>query len=316
MFWVWDMTDFEPGLLRRVEAVRRFNRFHTKLVGALNEDLLASHLPLVQVRLLYDLAHSENMSAADLSASLALNPGYLSRMLAQLEALDLIRRTPDPAHAKRQQIELTAKGHEFISVLEAKSRDEITGLISGLSEADQQDLVAAMARIEALLGQAKPSAEIVLRDPLPGDLGTVVARQAELYAREYGWDRSFEGLVAGIVADFIRDFDPEMEKAVIAERDGKIVGSVFVVKAEPGTAKLRLLYVDARVRGQGLGKRLVNEAIEFARSKGYRELVLWTNAGLDAARGIYESVGFTLTAQELHHSFGHDLIGQYWSLKL
>ncbi|MDP2734069.1 MAG: bifunctional helix-turn-helix transcriptional regulator/GNAT family N-acetyltransferase, partial [Hoeflea sp.] len=284
------MTDFEPGLLHRVEAIRRFNRFHTKLVGALNEDLLASHLPLVQVRLLYDLAHSENMSAADLSASLSLNPGYLSRMLAQLESLDLIRRSPDPAHAKRLRIELTEKGHEFIGELEDKSRAEVAGLIGGLSETEQQSLVAAMARIEALLGQG--TAEIVLRDPLPGDLGTVVARQAELYAREYGWDRSFEGLVAGIVADFIRDFDPQMEKAVIAERDGLIVGSVFVVKAEPGTAKLRLLYVDARVRGQGLGKRLVNEAIEFARSKGYRELVLWTNAGLDAARGIYESAGF------------------------
>lgn len=310
------MTDSEPGLLGRIEAIRRFNRFHTKLVGALNEDLLASHLPLVQVRLLYDLAHSEDMSAADLSASLALNPGYLSRMLAQLESLDLIERTPDPSHAKRQLIELTAKGHEFIAELEAKSRAEVAGLIGDLSQADQQDLVKAMARIEALLGQGTAPAEIVLRDPLPGDLGTVVARQAELYAREYGWDLSFEGLVAGIVADFIRDFDPEMEKAVIAKRDGEIVGSVFVVKAGPGVAKLRLLYVDARVRGLGLGKRLVNEAIGFARSKGYSELVLWTNAGLDAARGIYESAGFKLTAEEPHRSFGHDLIGQYWSLKL
>lgn len=310
------MTDLDPGLLRRVEAIRRFNRFHTRLVGALNEDLLASHLPLVQVRLLYDLAHSADMSAADLSASLALNPGYLSRMLAQLEALGLIRRTPDPAHAKRRQIELTAKGHVFISELEDKSRTEIADLIGGLSEAGQQDLVAAMAKIEALLGQGAASAEIVLRDPMPGDLGTVVARQAELYAREYGWDRTFEGLVAEIVADFIRDFDPELEKAVIAARDGEIVGSVLVVKAEPGVAKLRLLYVDARVRGQGLGKRLVNEAIEFARSKGYREMVLWTNAGLDAARGIYEAAGFKLASEEPHHSFGHDLIGQYWSLKL
>ncbi|MDP3524627.1 MAG: bifunctional helix-turn-helix transcriptional regulator/GNAT family N-acetyltransferase [Hoeflea sp.] len=310
------MTEIEPGLLGRIDAIRRFNRFHTRLVGALNEDLLASDLPLVQVRLLYDLAHGEDLSAADLSASLSLNPGYLSRMLAQLEDLDLIVRTPDPAHAKRLRIELTAKGRDVIKELEDKSRTEILGLIGGLSEPRQQDLVACMARIESLLGGTAATPEILLREPKPGDLGTVVARQAELYAREYGWDQTFEGLVASIVADFIRDFDPELEIARIAEREGEVVGSVFVVKAEPGTAKLRLLYVDARVRGQGLGKRLVHEAISFARSKGYRELVLWTNAGLDAARAIYVAAGFQLVSEEPHHSFGHDLTGQYWSLKL
>ena len=310
------MTDFEPGLLARIDAIRQFNRFHTRLVGALNEDLLASDLPLVQVRLLYDLAHSDDLSAADLSASLSLNPGYLSRLLAQLETLGLIARSPDPAHAKRLRIELTAKGREVVAELEDKSRNEIAGLIAGLTDADQHDLVAAIGRVEALLGGAARSAEIVLRDPGPGDLGTVVARQAELYAREYGWDWTFEGLVAGIVADFIRDFDPEMELARIAERDGEVVGSVFIVKAEPGIAKLRLLYVDARVRGQGLGKRLVGEAIAFARSKGYRELVLWTNSCLDAARAIYVASGFELVSEEPHHSFGHDLVGQYWSLKL
>jgi len=310
------MVEIEPGLLGRIEAIRRFNRFHTRLVGALNEDLLASDLPLVQVRLLYDLAHSEDLSAADLSAALSLNPGYLSRMLAQLEALGLIERSPDPAHAKRLRINLTAKGRDVVAELENKSRAEILGLIGGLGQPEQQELVACMARIEALLGATAPPAEIVLRDPRPGDLGTVVARQAELYACEYGWDLSFEGLVAGIVADFIRDFDPEMEMARIAEREGEVVGSVFVVKAEAGAAKLRLLYVDARVRGQGLGKRLVHEAISFARSKGYRDLVLWTNAGLDAARAIYVAAGFQLVSDEPHHSFGHDLVGQYWSLKL
>lgn len=310
------MTEIEPGLLSRIDAIRRFNRFHTRLVGALNEDLLASDLPLVQVRLLYDLAHSEDVSAADLSATLGLNPGYLSRLLSQLEALGLIGRTPDPANAKRLRIELTAKGRDVVAEFQDKSRAEIADLIGGLTEADQHDLVASMGRIEALLGGTASPAEIILRDPAAGDLGTVVARQGELYAREYGFDRTFEGLVAGIVADFIRDFDPELEMARIAERGGEVVGSVFIVKAEPGTAKLRLLYVDARVRGQGLGKRLVGEAIAFARSKGYRDLVLWTNAGLDAARGIYQAAGFQLVSEEPHHSFGHDLIGQYWSLKL
>ncbi|KGF68177.1 MarR family transcriptional regulator [Hoeflea sp. BAL378] len=309
------MTDVEPGLLSRIEAIRRFNRFHTRLVGALNEDLLASDLPLVQVRLLYDLAHSDDLSAADLSAALSLNPGYLSRLLAQLETLGLIARSPDPAHAKRLRIELTDKGRDLVAGLEDRSRAEIAGLIGGLTEADQHDLVACMGRIEALLGGTAPP-EIILRDPEPGDLGTVVARQGELYAREYGFDRTFEGLVAGIVADFIRDFDPELEMARIAAREGEVVGSVFIIKAEPGIAKLRLLYVDARVRGQGLGKRLVHEAIGFARAKGYRELVLWTNAGLDAARGIYQAAGFQLVSEEPHHSFGHDLVGQYWSLKL
>ena len=310
------MTEIEPGLLGRIEAIRRFNRFHTRLVGALNEDLLASDLPLVQVRLLYDLAHSDDVSAADLSASLSLNPGYLSRMLAQLEDLDLIVRTPDPAHAKRLRIELTAKGSDLVAGLEDKSRAEILGLIGGLSDAEQHDLVACMVGIEALLGGTAANPEILLREPKPGDLGTVVARQAELYAREYGWDRTFEGLVAGIVADFIRDFDPELDMARIAERGGEVVGSVFIVKSEPGIAKLRLLYVDARVRGQGLGKRLVGEAIAFARSKGYRELVLWTNSCLDAARALYVAAGFELVSEEPHHSFGHDLVGQYWSLKL
>tara|TARA_R110002020_G_scaffold66877_8_gene175653 strand:- start:8482 stop:9411 length:930 start_codon:yes stop_codon:yes gene_type:complete len=309
------MTDFEPGLLARIDAIRQFNRFHTRLVGALNEDLLASDLPLVQVRLLYDLAHSDDLSAADLSAALSLNPGYLSRLLAQLETLGLIARTADPAHAKRLRIELTDRGRDLVAGLEDKSRAEIAGLIGDLTEADQHDLVAAMGRIEAMLGRTAPS-EIILRDPKPGDLGTVVARQAELYAREYGWDWTFEGLVSGIVADFIRDFDPDQEMARIAERGGEVVGSVFIVKAEPGIAKLRMLYVDARVRGQGLGKRLVGEAIAFARSKGYRELVLWTNSCLDAARAIYVSAGFELVSEEPHHSFGHDLVGQYWSLKL
>jgi DNA-binding MarR family transcriptional regulator/GNAT superfamily N-acetyltransferase len=300
----------------RIAAVRRFNRFHTRLVGALNEGLLASPYPLPQVRVLYEVAHDEGVFATDLARRLNINPGHLSRLLSSLEAAGLVSRAPSADNGKRLALRLTDKGRETFAGLNAASAREVADLLSPLSEPDQRQLVGAMETIERLLGKPSEDTTFVLRDPVPGDMGWIVHRQATLYTHEYGWDWTFEALVSRIVSDFITNFDPDRERCWVAEREGEIVGSVFVVRQDDDVAKLRMLYVEQSARGLGLGRRLVDECLRFARAKGYKRLVLWTNANLVAARRIYETAGFRLIEEEPHHSFGHDLIGQIWERDL
>lgn len=312
------------GIDTQVAEIRAFNRFHTRLVGALNEGLLASDFPLVQVRVLYDLAHADNLAAADLVARLGVDAGYMSRMIAALESRGLIEKTPDSDNAKRLVLSLSEAGRAVFARLDRASAEEVRQLISPLPEAERRQLVGAMRTIRRLLGDdslsapAAPPAErrFTLREPRPGDLGFIVHRQAALYAAEYGWDWSYEALVARIVSDFVTHFDPASERCWIAEVDGAIAGSVFVVRHDETTAKLRLLYVEASARGMGLGRALVDEVISFARERGYTRLELWTNSILVSARRIYEAAGFELVDEQPHRSFGHDLVGQTWVLKL
>ena len=300
----------------RIAAIRRFNRFHTRLVGALDEGLLKSPYSLIEARLIYEIANHDDISAADLSKSLNLDRGYLSRQLTALADKDLITRTPNASNGKRLDLKLTEKGSESFSRLNAASSREVGELLATLSASEQAQLVGSMQRIERLLGKAEPDKTFILRDPVPGDMGWIVHRHGTLYAQEYGWDWTFEALVAEIVANFVRTYDTEQEKCWVAEREGDVVGSVFLVRLNDETAKLRLLYVEPSARGLGLGRRLVEECMRFARNKGYRRIVLWTNANLHAARAIYEAKGFRLAAEEPHHSFGHDLIGQTWECDL
>lgn len=302
-----------------VDAMRAFNRFHTRLVGALDEHLLESEYALPQVRLLYEVAHAPRERppcAGDIAAALRLDPGYVSRLVAGLEADGLIEREASPGNARRLTLRLSNRGRERIGRLERASAAQVEQLLAPLAPAERRDLVGSMWRIRRLLGDACGESATRLREPEAGDLGLIVSRQARLYAEEYGWDASYEALVAEIVAAFVRNFDAAAERCWVAERDGELVGSVFVVRQDETTARLRLLYVDAAARGRGLGRRLVDECIGFARARGYRRLVLWTNDCLVAARRIYEAAGFRLTAEEAHHSFGKDLVGQTWELEL
>lgn len=302
-----------------IRAVREFNRFHTRLVGAIDETLLASSYSLPQTRVLYELAHSTPRgapSASELSETLRIDPGYLSRLVAGLEADGLVDRTPSADNGRRLALTLTGKGREVFAGLDARATEEVGELLRPLTPAERRELVGAMGRIRRLLGDAPGEAMFVLRDPEPGDLGWVVHRQMRLYAKEYGWDWTFEALLAEIVCQYVRQFDPQRERCWIAERDGAIVGSVFVVRQDDHTAKLRLLYVEADARGHGLGRRLVDECLRFARDRGYRRMVLWTNDVLVSARRIYQAAGFELLEEEPHHSFGKDLVGQVWGRDL
>lgn len=303
-----------------VTEFRAFNRFHTHLVGALDEKLLDSELTLPQARVLYEVANSTRsapVSAADLSAQLRLDPGYLSRIITALEVRGLLVRVNDPEHGKRLLLALTPEGSTVYQSLNAATVAEMSTLLGPLSETERRALIQSMRTLRRLLGDKMGEARpVIIRAPRPGDLGLIISRQASLYAEEYGWDWTFEGVVADIVGQFVKTYDPAFERAWIAERDGEVVGSVFVVKSDATTAKLRLLYVDKAARGAGLGRRLVEECLAFAKSAGYRRMELWTNDCLTGARRIYEATGFTLDREEPHHSFGKDLMGQYWSRDL
>ncbi len=302
-----------------IAAVRAFNRFHTRLVGALNEHLLASDYALPQVRVLYEIASApadHPPSASDLSEALRIDPGYLSRLVSGLEADGLVARSPADDNAKRLLLTLSAAGRAAFARVDAASAEEVAGLLAPLSDQERRELVGAMARIRRLLGDSPAARPVVLRDPGPGDLGMIVHRQARLYAKEYGFDMTFEALVAEIVGQFGKSFRSDRERCWVADSDGEIVGSAFVVRQDDETAKLRLLYVEAAARGMGLGRRLVDECIAFARASGYRRMALWTNDVLVSARRIYEAAGFTLLEEERHHSFGVDLTGQVWGRDL
>lgn len=299
----------------KAEKVRQFNRFYTRRIGVLHEHLLESEYSLTEVRILYELAHRTAVTGADLCRLLGLNAGYVSRVIGGFEKKGLLAKTRSEADARVSQLELTARGRKTFQPLNDASREEVMAMLRQLSGPAQDQLVDAMDQIRGLLNEEVASS-YVLRDPRPGDMGWIIHRQGLLYAREYGWNIEFEALVADIVARYVRDFDPRTDRCWIAEKDGKVVGSVFVVRHDDATAKLRLLYVEASARGLGIGHRLVDECLRFARQAGYRKMVLWTNSVLVDARRIYEKAGFRLVEEEAHHSFGKDLTGQTWSLDL
>lgn len=306
-------------LSQDVAAFRDFNRFHTRLVGALNEHLLASDYALPQVRVLYEIATAPQdrpPSARDLGAVLRMDSGYLSRLVSALADDGLINRLPSKDNAKRLALTLTDKGQTVYAGLNANSAQEAAALLDPLSDPERRELIGAMSKIRRLLDDAPKPATFILRDPEPGDLGWIICQQARLYTKEYGWDWTFEALVAEIVGQFVKAFDPDKEKCWVAEREGEIIGSVFLMKQDGETAKLRMLYVESSARGLGLGRRLVEECIRFAQAKGYRRMELWTNDVLVAARKIYQATGFKLIEETPHHSFGKDLIGQVWGRDL
>lgn len=301
-------------LAERTEIVRRFNRFYTHQIGVLHEHLLDSAFSLTEVRILYELAHQAQLTSADLCRELGLNAGYLSRVIAGFEKQGLIAKTRSPTDARAAQLQLTEQGQRTLAPLVDASRREVAAMLARLPQAAQQELVDAMGQIQHLLGEA--SKNYMLRHPQPGDMGWIIHRQAVLYAQEYGWNNEYEALAAEILAKFLRDFDPACERCWIAEKDGKVVGSVFIVRQDAATAKLRLLYVDPCARGLGIGSRLVDECLRFSRQAGYTKMVLWTNNVLTGARRIYDQAGFQLVEEEAHHSFGKDLIGQVLAREL
>ncbi len=302
------------SLDERAEAVRRFNRFYTRQIGVLHEHLLGSEFSLTEVRILYELAHRDGLTASDLCRELGLNAGYVSRVIAGFEKNGLVVKTRSAADARVAQLQLTDQGHDVFQPLNDASRREVGAMLERLAAPAQHQLIDAMTQIEALLGAREPS--YVLRDPRPGEMGWIVHRQSVLYAQEYGWNTEYEALAAEIVAKFIREFDPKWERCWIAEQYAKPVGSVFIVRQDELTAKLRLLYVEPSARGMGIGRRLVDECLRFARLAGYKKMVLWTNSVLVDARKIYEKAGFHLIEEAPHHSFGKDLMGQVWGRDL
>lgn len=301
----------------RIGTVRQFNRFFTRQIGVLREGLLHSPYSLTEARILFELGQSNQVTASKLGRELGLDAGYLSRILARLEQQGLLEKVRSENDGRQLLLSLTAAGREAFALLDQRSREEVAEMLEDLSEEDQQHLLKAMQTIESLLSNGfKFSEPFVLRPHEPGDMGWVTHRHGVLYAQEYGWDEHFEALVAQIVADFINHYNPARERCWIAEMDGEIIGSVFVVQSSETVAKLRLLLVEPKARGLGLGTRLVEECIRFARRRGYQKLMLWTNSILLEARHIYEKTGFQLVAEEAHHSFGHDLIGETWELVL
>lgn len=303
-----------------VHDIRAFNRFYTNVIGALDYSRhLYAPYTLTESRVLYELAHSPRTDAADLRAELSLDAGYLSRILNKFEQDGLIVRTASQEDPRRRRVTLTARGRETGKLLEERASESVGSLLSTVPADERPRLAEAMTTVRTILshGRAPHREDVLLREPDPGDLGWIVQRNAALYAAEYGFNADYEGLVARIVADFAEDHDPHLERVWIAELDGRPVGCVMVVRDEaPATARLRLLLVEPDARGLGIGDRLVAAVVDFARGVGYRDLVLWTNDVLAAARRIYQRHGFALVAEKPHRSFGKDLNGQDWRLDL
>jgi DNA-binding MarR family transcriptional regulator/GNAT superfamily N-acetyltransferase len=301
----------------QISAVRAFNRFYTRKLGVLDQQLLKSPFSLSEARVLYELATRENLSAKEIGIELGLDPGYLSRIVQNFDDNGLITRKPAPSDRRQYQLSLTAKGRQAFAKVNRSSHDDIANMLAALAAGDIRRLIEAMTAIERLLGEppvSQPPA--VLREPRPGDMGWVVQSHGSLYASEYGFDSSFEGLVEEIAAKFLSSFDASRERCWIADIDDAQVGSVFLVRHTDDVAKLRLLLVDPAGRGQGLGQRLVAECIDFAKACGYRKITLWTQSILVAARSIYQNAGFVLVATEPHRSFGQSLIGETWEREL
>jgi DNA-binding MarR family transcriptional regulator/GNAT superfamily N-acetyltransferase len=296
-----------------VAQVRAFNRFYTNVIGVLQGMYLGTPYSLTEARLLFELAQADSVAVTDLRRSLDIDAGYLSRVLARFEADGMVTRQRSEADARRQLISLTRAGRAAVGELDTRAAGQISGLLAGV---DRRRLLEAMRVITDVLGQAPSRRAVVLRPPAAGDMGWTVQRHGAIYAAEYGWDATFEALVARIVADYIEGPDPDRRAAWIAEVDGAPAGCVFCAPENDTVAKLRLLLVEPAARGLGIGSRLVEEVLRFARRAGYKEITLWTNDVLVSARRIYEAAGFALDSEEAHHSFGHDLTAQTWSRTL
>lgn len=307
----------------RVASVRRFNRFYTRQIGLLRKTYLDTPYSLGEMRVLHELAHPsvDNPTAKDIGRALDLDAGYLSRVLRNFEKRGLVKRTTSKTDARQSHLSLTAQGRKFFLPAEQRSQEDVAEMLSKLGDREQNELVNAMHTIERLLEKDEAGApterSITFRDPLPGDYGWIVAEHGRVYSQEYNWDRSFEGLVAQIVADFVKNFDPQKERCWIAVMDGEPVGCVMVVKDEqPDTARIRLLLVAAKARGLGLGQRLTDECIAFAKARGYKKMTLWTHDCLKAARRCYARRGFTLTSSDNKMSFGQTVVAEFWDLTL
>lgn len=300
-----------------VESVRRFNRFYTRQIGLLEEGLHKSAFSLTEARMLYEIAHRAGLTARDLCRELGLDAGYLSRILKSFDQRGLIARTQAAGDARQSILALTRKGRAAFAPLERASRKQIDAMLKQLGPTEQRKLLKSMNDIRQIL-EPGPESRVpyMLRSLKVGDAGWIARRQGMLYHEEFGWDRTFEAMVAEILVAYIRNFDARHENAWIAERKGEIVGSVFSVRQSDDVAKLRLLYVEPSARGLGIGARLVEECIAFARERRYKTLTLWTNDILVSARKIYVAAGFKLVEEERHHSFGVDLVGQNWNLAL
>ncbi|MGC2778416.1 MAG: helix-turn-helix domain-containing GNAT family N-acetyltransferase [Bradyrhizobium sp.] len=301
----------------QVAAVRAFNRFYTRKLGALDQHLLDSPFSLAEARVLYELAHREAVSAKEIGLSLGLDAGYLSRIVQSFDDNGLISRTPLPSDRRQQQLGLTAKGRQAFARLDRSSQKEVAAMLDTLPQPARERLVGAMTTIESVLEPpAQARSPVLLRSHRPGDIGWVISRHGAVYAEEYGWDISFEALVAEIGAQFIKGFDPAREHCWIAEVAGEPVGSIFLVRSTDEVAKLRLLLVEKNARGLGAGRALTDQCLRFAREKSYKKVVLWTQSILTAARDIYARAGFRKIAEQPHASFGVELIGETWELEL
>lgn len=311
---------------KRISAVRRFNRFYTRQIGVLRKGYLDSPYSLAEARVLYEIVQGDKLGAAptasDIGRVLDLDAGYLSRVLRNFEKRGLISRKTSKTDARQSHLALTARGRQAFAPLEQRSQDDVAAMLGTLEGSQQARLTAAMAEIETLLGAAAPAESgerpaYILRKPRHGDFGWIVTRHAQIYAEEYGWGDPFEGLCAQIVADFVNNYDPKLERCWIAELNGENVGCIMLVKdEEPGVARIRLLIVDPKARGLGLGARLTDECVAFARAAGYKKITLWTHSILIAARHCYEKAGFTLTSSEKRHTWGQDVVAEFWDLTL
>jgi DNA-binding MarR family transcriptional regulator/ribosomal protein S18 acetylase RimI-like enzyme len=302
---------------QRVAAVRRFNRFYTQNLGVLRPGWLDSAFSLTEARVLYEIKQRDGVTASNIARDLGLDAGYLSRILRGFHRYGLIRKNVSPDDGRQSLLSMTALGRKAFDPLERRTERQVGALLGRLTASEQNHLISAMRAIETIIvSKPKVESEIVLRRPRPGDFGWVIARHAELYAQEFGWADDFEGLCAQIVADFVSKYDAKYERCWIAKMDGQNVGSVFLVKDSEKVARLRLLLVDPVARGRGLGTRLTNECIRFARTRGYRSITLWTHKVLTVARHIYERAGFQLTSSEPRRSFGRNVISEHWDLTL
>jgi DNA-binding MarR family transcriptional regulator/GNAT superfamily N-acetyltransferase len=298
----------------QVSAIRAFNRFYTRKIG-LVDGAASSPFSLAEARVLYELAHRDETTATEIRKELGLDAGYISRIVRGLERQKLLTREASKADERRKFLSLSAKGRRAFAPLDERSSRDVAAMIEELSPEERKRMVDALQTVHRLLGdEPQPRIPYLLRQHQPGDVGWIVHRQALLYANEYGWDESYEALAAEIGAQFIKSYDSKRERCWIAERDGARLGAVLVAKASDEVAKLRLLHVEAEARGMGIGKRLVEECIRFARQAGYRKMTLWTQSILVAARHIYKRAGFRVVREEPHHSFGKDLVGETWEM--
>lgn len=296
-----------------IAAVRRFNRFYTRSVGALDSRFLDSDLSLIEARVLYEIAMREEPVASDVQAELGIDAGYLSRIVRRFQNRGWISRGRGD-DARRRPIVLTSEGRAVFAALDERQRAQVAGSIATLGEADRATLVGALDSARALLGGE--AAPYIVRTFRTGDMGLVTARQSILYSENYGWGRGMEALIGDVTTRFLRDFKPGREQCWIAERGGRMAGSVFLVDAGDGVAQLRLLYVEPWARGLGIGGDLVGRCVAPAREAGYREIMLWTHSVLLSARRIYAAAGFELASVEMHEEFGEPVQGETWRLAL